>query len=117
MPEPPDGALNSMLSINIILFVYLYPVVRLSIIHLTRPIFDSLLAKNNRNAFVQYDRRRREKCRPMPTLYVRAFATADDHSKDYFSWDKDGIPFVIYNSATAIICSQHRLFIGPLVPT
>ena len=52
----------------------------------------------------------------MPTMYAKEFATEDDHIKDYFSWDKDGITFVIDNSATVIISSQSRLFTGPLIP-
>ena len=53
----------------------------------------------------------------MPTLYAIAFATVDDHSKDNFLWDTDGINVVIKNSATAIISSQRILFTGPLIPT
>ena len=52
----------------------------------------------------------------MPTLYTRAFDTADKHRTGFLSWYMEGIPFVISNSATAIICSQRRLFTGPLVP-
>ena len=66
---------------------------------------------------MRHGRRRCEKRRTAPTLYAREFATADDHSNDSFSWDTDGIPFVIDNSVTAIIFSQRRLFTGPLVPT
>ena len=34
-----------------------------------------------------------------------------------FTWDTDGIPFIIDNSATAIISNMRKLFTGPLVPT
>ena len=61
--------------------------------------------------------RRHAKLRSMPTLYTREFATVDNQSEDSLSWDTDGIPFVIYNSATAIISSQQRLFTGPLIHT
>ena len=57
------------------------------------------------------------KYRQMPTLYARAFATSDDHIDDSFSWITDSIYFVIDNSVTAIIFSQHRLFTAPLIPT
>ena len=60
---------------------------------------------------------RRAKFIPMPTLYARAFSTADDHIEDSFSLDIDGIPFFIDNSVTAIISSQRILFMGPLIPT
>ena len=71
-----------MLSLTLILFVYLYPVVRGLIIHWSRSIFASILVKYNRNVFVRHGIHRRSKCRPMPTHYARVFATADDHSKD-----------------------------------
>ena len=103
LPESPDGALKSMISLTIILFFYLYPVVRVFIMHWSMPIFASLLAKYNRNVFVRHHRRRRSKCRLMPTLYARSFDTADEHSKYSFSWDMDGIPFVIGNSVNAVI--------------
>ena len=66
---------------------------------------------------MRHGRHCREKFRPMPTLYYREFATTDDHSKDSFLWDTDGIPFVIDNSLTSIICSHRILFTGPLVTT
>ena len=53
----------------------------------------------------------------MLTLYVRAFYTADEHSKDSFLWYKDDITFVKDNYATAIIISHRRLFTGPMIPT
>ena len=82
LPETPDVALKSMLSLTIIIFVYLYPVVRGLIIHWYRSTFASILAKNKRNVFVRHGIRRREKCRPMTTLYAIAFVTSDDHRED-----------------------------------
>ena len=66
---------------------------------------------------MHHGRRPRQKFRPMPTLYDRAFATADDHSKYSLLWDMDSIPFVIDNPATDIIFSHRILFTGPLFPT
>ena len=106
-----------MISFNLILFIYLYPVVRVLIIHWYMCIFASFLAKGNRNVFVQHGILCREKCTPMPILYVRTFSTADEHSEDSFLWDMDVIPFVIDNNATAIIIIQRRLFKGLLIPT
>ena len=68
LPDPPDGALKSTLSINLILFVYLYPVVRGLILHWSRYIFSSILSKYNRNVFVRHGIHRRARCRPMPTV-------------------------------------------------
>ena len=39
--------------------------------------------------------------------------TAED---DSYSFDTDGIPFIIDNSATGAICNDKSLFIGPLRP-
>ena len=117
LPEPPDGTLKYMLSLIFIIFVYLYPVVRGLILHWSRSIFTSFLAKDNMNVFVRHVISRPEKCITMPTLYARDFATVDDHSNDTFLWDTDGIPFVIDKSVTKIIIIQSRLFTGPLIPT
>ena len=105
LPDPPDGSIKSMISITLIIFIYLYPLVRGFILPWSRFIFASTLAKDNRNVLVQHGIRLHAKWRPMPTPYSRAFATADDYSEDSFLWDTDGIPFVIDNSATAIISS------------
>ena len=106
LSDPPDDALKSMLSITLILFIYLYQVVRGFILHWSRFIFASILAKDNKNLIVRHVICRRAKCRPMLTMYVRAFSTADAHIKDSFSWDIYGTPFVVDNSATAMIRSQ-----------
>ena len=103
LPEPSDGALKSMISLTLILFIYFYPVVRVLIIHWYRQIFASILAKDNMNMFVWHGIQSHAKLRPITTLYAREFSTADDHIKYYFSCDTDGIPFVIDKSVTKII--------------
>ena len=105
-----------MLSLNLMIFLYLYPVVRGLILHWSRSMFASILAKDNSNVFVRHVIPRRAKLMQIPTLYARAFSTADDHGNDYLSWYIDGIPFVIDNSVTAILSIQSRLFTGPLIP-
>ena len=45
------------------------------------------------------------------------YATAADPNEKAFSWDTDGITFVVDNSATAIISNERRLFHGHLTPT
>ena len=45
------------------------------------------------------------------------YATDADPNEKIFSWDTDGIPFVVDNSATAIISNESRLFHGHLTPT
>ena len=45
------------------------------------------------------------------------YATDADPNEKTFSWDTDGIPFIIDNSATAIISNERRIFSGHLTPT
>ena len=45
------------------------------------------------------------------------YVTADDPTEKAFSWDIDGILFVVDNSATAIISNKRILFHGHLTPT
>ncbi len=44
------------------------------------------------------------------------YTTNDNPSESTFSWDTDGIPFIVDNSATGIISNVHKLFIEPLIP-
>ena len=50
-------------------------------------------------------------------MYIRVFTSNTNPSESPFSWATDGIPFIIDNSATAIISNERKLFPGPLVPT
>ena len=105
-----------MLSLTLILFLYFYPVVRDLILHWSRSIFASILEKDNRNVFVRHDILCCAKFRTMPYLYASAFATEDYHNDVSFSWNKDGITFVMDNYSTVIKISQLRLFTVPLIP-
>ena len=55
--------------------------------------------------------------RKFPTLHTHMYATDADPNEKTFSWDTDGIPFVVDNSATSIISNERRLFHGHLTPT
>ena len=99
LPEPPDGLLKSILYLTLILIVYLYPILR----GLTRLWRRSLIAYTSQRKF--------------PTLHIRMYATAADPDEKAFSWDTDGIPFLVDNSATAIISNKRRIFHGHLTPT
>ena len=55
--------------------------------------------------------------RKFPTLHIRMYATAADPNENSFSWNTDGIQFVLDNSATSIISNERRLFHGHLTPT
>ena len=45
------------------------------------------------------------------------YATAADPNEKNFSWDTDGIPFVVDNTETAIISYERRLLHRHLTPT
>ena len=45
------------------------------------------------------------------------YATAAEPNEKTFSWDMDGILFVVDNSETFIISNERRLFHGHLLPT
>ena len=84
-----------------------------------------LFRNDSRNIFIRYNRKRIRLPKPLPTLHIKLFASkymkaytskaqTDDNA---FSWDTDGIPFIIDNSATGIITNVRKLFVGPLRPT
>ena len=52
----------------------------------------------------------------LPTIHVKVFATKRPN-KEYFAWDTDVLPFIVDNSATAIICNVRKVFTGKLIPT
>ena len=122
LPEPPDGKLLKLFSIALIYFVYLFPILR-GLLRLwcsltLKLLKQIILWKSEHSIFVRHGRRPRQRTRKMPTLYIRAFATSEENTDDNaFSWDTDGIPFVIDNSATGIICNVRKLLVGPLIPT
>ena len=53
----------------------------------------------------------------MPSLSIKVFTTDYDPRESPFSWDTARIPFIIDNSATAIISNVRKLFTASLVPT
>ena len=110
LPEPPDGMLKSALALTLILFVYMYPILR-GIIRLWARLLHVYIWKKRDNIFVRHGRRRGRHKRHnlMPTKHVKVFATANTNEES-FSWDTDGMPFVIDNSATAIICNSRKKF-------
>ena len=107
LPEPLDGLLKSMLSFPLILFVYLYPIFRGLI---------SLWMKRILKIFVNHDRYHQKRHTHFPKLHIKVFDADADKGRGAFSWDTDGIPFLVDNPATAIICSERKLFTGHLSP-
>ena len=117
LPEPPDGITKSLLSLTIIISIYSMIVTK-GLLRLWYQLISTRLFKmDKRNKFVSHERRRRRKSRLMPTLHIKMFTTHTNPDENAFSWDTDGIPFVIDNSATGIICNVRKLFVGPLTPT
>ena len=57
-----------------------------------------------------------KKQRVLPEIRVKAFVTSDKNDDNVFSFDTDGIPFIIDNSDTTIFCNVRKLFIGPIRP-
>lgn len=118
LPEPPDGMLKSILSLGLIFLIY-FLIVFKGLIRLWYQLLTAYLFKiDSRNIFVRYGRKCRRKRPSMPTLHIKMFTTkANQSDENAFSWDTDGIPFVIDNSATGIISNVRKLFVGPLTPT
>ena len=98
LPEPPDGLLKSIFSLPIILIVYLYLILR------------GLICLGGRSLIAYMSHRK------FPTLHIRMYATAADPNEKTFSWDTYGIPFVVDNSATAIISNERILLYGHITP-
>ena len=110
LPEPPDGFLKSVLYSTLILFLFLYPILWGLISLWLRHIG----AYNFSKIFVNQDRYRRKRHKILPKLYIKSFASNASSGNSAFSWDTDRIPFVVDNSATAIMCNERKLFTGPL---
>ena len=106
LPEPPDGPLKRMFALSLILFVYLFPVARGLLYLWVNKLTDYTVRKNDKNIFISSFRRRRRRLKPLPELNIKLLATNAVPQEESFSWDTDGIPFVIDNSATAIISND-----------
>ena len=117
LPKPPDGIIKASLTLGAILIIYAIPIFKGLIRLWIRLLAARLCTRDDRNIFVQYGRRRRPKTKEIPSLHIKVFATKKDSDENAFSWDSDGIPFVIDNSATGIISNVRKLFVGPLTPT
>ena len=115
LPEPPDGCIKSSLFLTLILFVYLFPIFKALLKHWTTLLLSRIILSDDRNVFVRYGRRKR-KTKRVTCLHIRLCATDADPGDSPFSWDTDGIAFIIDNSATVIISNERKLFTGPLVP-
>ena len=106
LPEPPDGVLKLILSLSLIAYVHLYPVLQ-GLIYLWVNKFCSYLCyRCDENIFINFGKRRMKRRKSLPHLNVIVLATNKGSEEQVFSWDTDGILFIIYNSVTAIICND-----------
>ena len=64
--------------------------------------------------FVNHGRRRQKRHKHFPKLHIKVFADDAGKGDSPFSWYTNGILFIVDNSATAIICSERKLFTGHL---
>ena len=97
LPEPPDGYIKSMLALTLILFVHLYPTLRGLTI---------LWKKGITKIYTNQGQRRQQRHKTLPKMHIIAFAANANEGDSAYSWDTDGIPFIIDNSATAIISNE-----------
>ena len=108
--DPPDSFLKSVLSFSPIVFVYLYQILwGLISLWLIR-----IGAYNFSNIFANHGRRCWKWHKPLPKVYIKAFAANTSSGNSSIYWDTGGIPFIVDNSATAIVFNERKLFTGPL---
>ena len=60
--------------------------------------------------FVNHGRRCQKRHKHFTKLHIKVFAADAGEDDSSFSWETYGIPFIVDNSATAIICSKRKLF-------
>ena len=107
--------LKSVISFTLILFLCLYPIVQ-GIIILWMILIGAYIYSKESNTFVQHGRRccRPKKHKELLTMHGKVFAT-NCPNEECFAWDTYGLPFVVDNSATAIICNLRKLFTGKII--
>ena len=138
LPTLPQDHIMALLAGIGILLVYSYATVR-GIYYLTKQKIGSIFRKSKQTILVpgQTGKKRRQNrsqsraklrhLRPnqkstseppnYPHLHIKIFATnKDSTSPENFSFDTDGLPFIIDNSATGAICNEKSLFMPDLKP-
>ena len=84
LPEPPDGFFKSFLSLELILFVYLYPIFIALIQYWTKPICSCIILSDDKNAFNRNGRRRKKRCQQQPCLYIKVSTSNANPSESPF---------------------------------
>ena len=114
LSEPTDGLTKSTLSLALTIFVYLYLLLTVLIKCHLKIIGRYVILSGDKNVFINHGQRRRKRPKPLPQMYIKVCTTDADPPDEPFSWDTDGISFIIDNSATAIISNMRKLFTGSL---
>ncbi len=105
--EPPDCCLARLVTIAWLVIAYSVPLARV-VLHLTHLCLQRALVTPLRQSFTY-------NCKISPQVY--AFASSDPSPcPTSMTFEFDGIPFIIDNSATCIISNVRSLFVGPINP-
>ena len=100
LPETPDGFVKSFLSLALLIFVYFHPIFIALIRYWTKLICSIIISSDGKNAFNRHGRCCKKIRQQQPCLYIKVFTSNSDPSESPFSWDTDGISFIIDKSAT-----------------
>ena len=98
LPEPPYGMLKTIFLIGPILFVYMYTIT-LGLIYLWMRLVTAYFIKVDKIIFfVWHICCHQKRVKVMPTLHIIFFTTKANHSDNNpFSWDTEGILFIVDN--------------------
>ena len=75
------------------------------------------ILSEDKNLFINHEQHHSKWCKPLPHMYIKLCTTYANPLDETFSWDTDGISFIIDESDTAVINNVRRLFTGSLTPT
>ena len=117
LSEPTDGLTKSTLSLTLIIFVYLYPVLITLIKYHMKIVGSYVVLSGDKNVSINHGQCHSKQPKPLLQMHIKVCVSDADPPDEPFSWDTDGISFIIDNSATAIISNVRKLFTLPLKPT
>ncbi len=105
--KPPDCCLARLVTIALLVIAYFVPLAQ-GVLHLTHLRLQRALVTPVRQSFTH-------NCKISPQVY--AFASSDPSPcPTSMTYESNGIPFIIDNSATCIISNVRSLFVGPMNP-
>ena len=129
IPNVPDRMIMWIICILEIIIVFIWPILTGTTSLTSRLLFQRLFClhdyattkgrKNHRHQKRRQKRSRKQICKKqrfLPEIHVKYFATSNKSDDNAFSFDTDGISFVIDDSTTSITYNVQKLFIGPMRP-